>query len=180
MKKAQTPQEIWFMEEVLPHEQDLRRWMGSRFSGVRDVDDLVQETFTRTLKAHASGPIVNPRAFLFVTARNLALNHLRHFKYERPPLEDESTPLSIADELHCPMETAARREEVRQLRRAIQSLPERCREIVTLRKIYGLSQKEVADELGIAVSTVKAQLAIGMSKCIQYFRETGFINKYKS
>jgi RNA polymerase sigma-70 factor (ECF subfamily) len=78
------------------------------------------------------------------------------------------------------MESAARREEVRQLRRAIQSLPERCREIVTLRKIYGLSQKEVADELGISVSTVKAQLAIGMSKCIQYFRETGFINKYKS
>ncbi len=180
MDNSQSASQTWFIDEILPHEQHLRRWMGGRFSAIRDVDDLVQETFTRVIKAHATGPIVNPRAFLFVTARNLALNQLRHYKYECPPLEQESGRLSIVDEMICPMESAARVEELQQLKAAIQSLPDRCREIITLRKIYGLSQKEIAEKLGISISTVKTQVGIGMQKCIKHFRETGFIQRYKS
>jgi RNA polymerase sigma-70 factor (ECF subfamily) len=180
MDSSQSANQTWFIDKVLPHEQDLRRWLSVRFSAIRDVDDLVQETFSRTITAHQSGPIVNPRAFLFVTARNLALNQLRHYKYESPPLEEPSRPLSIVDEINCPMETVARQEELQQLKNAIQSLPDRCREIITLRKIYGMSQKEIAEELGISISTVKGQVSIGMHKCVQYFRKTGFLERYRS
>jgi RNA polymerase sigma-70 factor (ECF subfamily) len=180
MDNPESVSQTWFVDEVLPHEQDLRRFLSARFSVIRDVDDLVQETFSRVIKAHRTGPIVNARAFMFVTARNLALNQLRHNKYESPPLEREICPLSIADEMHCPMESVARMEELEQLKVAIQSLPDRCREIITLRKIYGLSQKEIADKLDISVSTVKSQIAIGMQKCIRHFRETGFVKRYHS
>ena len=180
MDNAQSASQKWFIDEVLPNEQDLRRWLHTRFSSIRDVDDLVQETFSRAIAAHATGPIVNPRAFLFVTARNLALNQLRHYRYECPPLEKAPDPLSIVDEVNCPLESAARIEELEQLKIAIQSLPDRCREIITLRKIYGLSQKEIAEKLGISLSTVKTQVGIGMQKCIEHFRQTGFIKRYKS
>ena len=56
--------------------------------------------------------------------------------------------------------------------KAIQSLPDRCRQVFTLRKVYGLSQKEVARELGISEKTVSAQIAIGMRKC------TSFVARY--
>jgi len=57
---------------------------------------------------------------------------------------------------------------------AIQALPDRCRQIVTLRKIYGLSQKEVAERLAISEHTVEAQGSIGVRKCIEFFRRNGY------
>ncbi|MEN9637215.1 MAG: hypothetical protein RL077_5619, partial [Verrucomicrobiota bacterium] len=88
----------WFAEEVLPHEAALRAWLRARFPVVTDADDLVQEAYARLMQAHATGPIACPRAFLFVTARNLALNHLRHQRIERPEGAAEIDALSVADE----------------------------------------------------------------------------------
>jgi RNA polymerase sigma-70 factor (ECF subfamily) len=80
----------------------------------------------------------------------------------------------VADERTGVPESLAQAEDFQVLIRAIQSLPERCRQIVTLRKIYGLSQREVAARLGITEHTVEAQGSIGLRKCIEYFRRHGY------
>lgn len=164
----------WFADEVLPHEAALRTWLGSRFPSLRDRDDVVQEAYARLLRTRATGPIACPRAFLFVTARNLALNHLRHQRLERPAVLPDSEPIEIADGSAGIPEALANAEELRVLVTAISTLPERCRQIVTLRKIYGLSQREVAERLGISENTVESQGAIGLQKCISYFRRHGY------
>lgn len=163
----------WFVDEVLPHDAKLRAWIRARFPGVPDIDDLVQDAYSRLLRARASGAIANPKAFLFVTARNLALNHLRHQGYERPSGATEIDPLSVVDDALGAPDVLARREDFQLLIEAIQSLPDRCRQVLTLRKIYGLSQKEVAELLGITENTVEAQGAIGLRKCIEFFRRRG-------
>ena len=164
----------WFATEVLPHEAALRAWLRVHFPSVADADDLVQEAYARLMQAHATGPIACPRALLFVTARNLALNQLRHQRVERPEGAEEIDALAVADERAGAPEALAQAEDFQVLIRAIQSLPERCRQIVTLRKIYGLSQREVAARLGIAEHTVEAQGSIGLRKCIEYFRRHGY------
>jgi len=179
MSPQNAEQARWFVDEVLPHEKELRGWLHVRFPTAGDVDDMVQETFARLLKIHDSGPIVNPRAFLFVTARNMALNQLRHLRYERPQGAEELDPLSIVDDLNSPPESLAKEEELQHLIKAIQSLPNRCRQVMTLRKIYGLSQKEVAQRLGISVHTVEAQGSIGLRKCIEYFRCHGYLAHFE-
>ena len=63
----------------------------------------------------------------------------------------------------------ARAQELELLTQAIQSLPTRCRQIITLRRIYGLSQKEVAAQLGISEHTVEAQGTIGLRKLTEFF-----------
>ncbi|MEM9157924.1 MAG: RNA polymerase sigma factor [Verrucomicrobiota bacterium] len=179
MSPRNSEQARWFVDEVLPHENELRSWLRGRFPSLHDVDDMVQEAFTRLLKVHDSGPILNPRALLFVTTRNLALNQLRHLKYERPQGAEELDPLSIVDEVNSPPEALAIKEEFQHLIEAIQSLPKRCRQVMTLRKIYGYSQKEVAKRLGISVHTVEVQGSIGLRKCAQYFRRNGYISHYQ-
>jgi RNA polymerase sigma-70 factor (ECF subfamily) len=172
-------QSQWFLESVLPNEADLRAWLQTRFNVIRDVDDVIQETYTRIMKAYASGPIVNPRAFLFVTARNISLNYIRHSQYEQPPGAKEIDPMSVVDQAVTPSDSAVYSEEIQLLIKAIQSLPKRCRQVMTLRKIYGLSQAEVAKKLGISEHTVEAQGSIGLKKCIRYFQRLGYATNQK-
>lgn len=164
----------WFVDEVLPHEPRLKAWLRARFPRLGDLDDVVQEAYTRLLGAHASGPVASPKAFLFVTARNLALNRLRHLRIERPEGLAEIDPASVLDDGADVPEQITRAEDLQLLIDAIQSLPERCRQIMTLRKIYGLSQREVAVRLELSEHTVEAQGAIGLRKCIEFFRRHGY------
>ena len=65
------------------------------------------------------------------------------------------------------------------LTEAIQSLPDRCRQVLTLRKIYGLSQREIAERLGISEHTVEAQVANGMKRVAEFFRKRGITQERK-
>jgi RNA polymerase sigma-70 factor (ECF subfamily) len=164
----------WFAEEVQPHEAALRSWLSGRFPGLQDIDDVVQETYARLLRARETGSIACPRAFLFVTARNFALNHLRHQRHEHPDGATEVDAATLLDERAAIPDSVAGAEDLRLLVQAIESLPARCRQIVTLRKIYGFSQKEVADRLGLSEHTVESQGGIGLHKCIAYFHRHGY------
>ena len=164
----------WFAEEVLPHEAALRGWLAARFPSIGDVDDLVQEAYSRLLRVRETGSIACARAFLFVTARNLALNQIRHSRHTRPEGVAEIDPAIVLDESAVPPETLSRAEDLQLLIQAIQSLPDRCRQVVTLRKIFGLSQKETAARLDITENTVEVQSAIGLRKCIEFFRHRGY------
>ncbi|MBE2212268.1 MAG: sigma-70 family RNA polymerase sigma factor, partial [Opitutaceae bacterium] len=62
---------------------------------------------------------------------------------------------------------AASTRELEHLTAVIQALPERSRQVLTLRKIYGLSQREIAVRLGIEERAVEAHLADGMRRCIE-------------
>ncbi len=162
------------MEHVLPHEAALRAWLQSRFPRVVDVDDVVQASYERLLKVQETGPIANPRAFLFVCARNFALNQLRRLRHERrDPTADIDVATLFVDTAGIP-ESIARTEDLRLLVESIHQLPTRCREVMTLRKIYGLSQREVAIQLGISENTVEAQSRIGLRKCSDFFRSHGY------
>ena len=164
----------WFAEQILPHEKMLRAWLRGAFPSLGDTDDLVQETYARVCRARDAGTaILNPKAFLFTTARHIAIDLVRHHRTagEEPLTEiDESSV--FADGPNA-ADLTAKNQELELLTQAIQSLPDRCRQVLTLRKIYGLSQKEIAAELGISEHTVEAQVGIGMHRCADYLSRRG-------
>ncbi len=56
---------------------------------------------------------------------------------------------------------------------AIEALPSRCRQVVILRKLKGVPQKEVATRLGLSEKTVEAQLARGLARLEEFLRRRG-------
>jgi len=147
----------------------LRGWLRSRFPAAGDVDDIVQESYARVLQARAQCPIESPKAFLFCTARNLALTRLRHMQVTGDLALTENDFMDVLDESADVRAAVTRTQELELLTQAIQSLPTRCRQILTLRKIYGQSQKQVAAQLGISENTVEAQGTIALRKLGEYF-----------
>ncbi len=163
----------WFAAELQPHIGLLRSWLLSQFPEIHDTDDIVQEATLRVLAANAASGVRSPKAYLYVVARNLALMRKRRQHSRSLRSLEEVDANRILDESVNVSEAVARNQELELLRGAIQALPTRCRQVFTLRKIYGLSQRDTAAELGIAEHTVEIHTAVGMKKINRYFRELG-------
>jgi RNA polymerase sigma-70 factor (ECF subfamily) len=162
-------QSRWFADEVQPHESMLRSWLRSRFPPECDIDNLVQEALMRVCLAQARGEVQSPKAFLFATARNLALDQLRRHRIIPMNSLVENESLSVLEEGDSIPEIVAHNQELEFLTEVIQSLPERCRQVFTLRKVYGMAQRDIAAQLGISEHTVSAQLTIALHKCTAHF-----------
>jgi RNA polymerase sigma-70 factor (ECF subfamily) len=163
----------WFREEVQIHGDALRGWLRAKFPAIGDIDNVVQETLTRVWRARAGGDISSPRALLYTTAHNLAIDHLRRQNVVPMEYVAEIAELPVYEHGPAPDEATARRQELELLTQAIQSLPDKCRQVLTLRKIYGLSQKEIAAQLGISEHTVEAQVGNGMRRCAAFLARHG-------
>ena len=146
----------------------LRAWLRSRFPQITDFDDIIQESYARVLAARARHEVRSPKAFFFATARNLAYDHFRKFPVTESNSVGKFDELSVLDETADITETVARNQEIEFMTQAIQSLPERCRQVLTLRNVYGLSHKAIAEQLGISVRTVEAQVATGIKRCTKF------------
>ena len=91
-------QNRWFADHVPPYEPMLRAWLRSRFSSDCEIDDIVQEAFIRMLDARKTTAIESPKAFLFATARNLALGRVRRRQVIGEKSLAEFDVLAILDE----------------------------------------------------------------------------------
>lgn len=148
-------------------------WLRGSFPTVRaEVEDVVQESYLRMWKRHALRPIVSAKAFLFQSARNIAIDLLRRNKIS--PLDAGSLAnSSVIDESPNAVEALTTREKTELLADALAALPERCYEVVHLHKFCGLSQKAVAERLGISERTVQGHVLSAVRQCEAYLRARG-------
>lgn len=173
MPPEQPEQAQWFAEHLQVHESLLRAWLRSRFPAQCDVDNIVQEAFVRVWQLHEKMEIASPKALLFVTARNLALDFLRRQRIVSFEPITEIDDVSVLRDTVDVAETVSKRQEFALLKQAIQDLPERCRQVFTLRTVYGLSQKMIAERLGISENTVEKQMSKGLRRCTEFFARHG-------
>lgn len=170
---APVPLSRWFADEVQSHGSALRSYVQGRFPAVHDVDDVVQESFLRMWRTRLVRPIASSRAFLFTVARNLAFDLSRRSR--RSPVDRTVAfeHVTEAADATSAADSIGFAEKVDLLGRAIAQLPARRRDIVVLHKIQGLSQREVAQRLGLSEKTVENQVALAIKNCRQFFREHG-------
>jgi len=163
----------WFAQEVQPHESSLRSYLRRVFPSLPDIDDLVQESYARLIRAREAGRVSYAKAVLFTTARNAALDFFRRRKVVAIDGVDDLATLAVADDRPDAAAAINKQQELALLAEAVRGLPARCCQVLTLRMLYGMSHKEIATELGISDQTVKGQLAKGMRRCAEFLAERG-------
>jgi len=147
--------------------------VASRVVPPADIEDIVQETFLRSYEAEMSQKIEHPRAFLLKTARNLALNHVDRSEHR---LADSFDDLAGEDTLASSESVESQIESQEQMLlfcRAVRELPLQCRRAFLLKKVYGMSQREIAQYLDISESTVEKHIAKGILRCWNYLDAHG-------
>lgn len=159
-------------DTFLNYRKGIRRLL-SKFVSTDAIDDIVQETFVRSFEADLKQEIKYPRSYMFKTAKNLALNHLNKW--------DNKFNDSIEDFPLSPVELTSRsfeddyesKERFLFFCKATEQLEGSVRKCFILKKVYGLSQKEIAQYLSLSESTVEKHVAKGLLKSIQYMERKG-------
>lgn len=133
-----------------------------------DIEDIVQETFVKSYEAELKQEIKYERTYMLKTARNLALNHVsKACERQNESLDDmTSVPAHLrSSRLEKQVES---KERFLHFCKATDTLSVEVKRVFLLKKVYGLSQKEIADYVGLSQSTIEKHVAKGLQQCSLY------------
>lgn len=136
-----------------------------------DAENIVQDVFLELWeKREILTYPINLIAFLFTSIKNRCIDHLRHKIVVREVASQLQEEYTITLRLKfCSLEAFdqnlfTEQDIERIISRAIDALPDKCREIFIKSKLEGKKQKEIAAELNITVNTVETQMGIAYKK----------------
>ncbi|MBL8267506.1 RNA polymerase sigma factor [Steroidobacter sp.] len=159
MSNLSSERRAWLVKNVLPNEPALRTWLARRKVAGLDVDDVVQETYATLAELESVAHIVNPRTYAFSIAHSIILQHVRHRRVVSLASLAEWERLRVGtDEDLSAERRVSDHEELQLIAERIGSLPEKCRQAFSLRKVDGLTQKEVAQRMGVSEGTVEKHI----------------------
>ncbi len=154
-----------FLVQRLSLLRTLQRMVGNPST----AEDLLQETYLRVSRAVSERPIEHLEPFVFQTARNLALDHLRSRRVQARTLVDD-VPEAVLHSVAAPAsssEDAAHAERLlKQLSASLGQLSERQQRIFILSRVHGASYLEIAEQLKVSASTVQKELKLIMAICM--------------
>jgi RNA polymerase sigma factor (sigma-70 family) len=129
-----------------------------------EVEDIVQEAFIRLLLAVRTSTVISSKAFLYVSARNLAIDALRS-RNRRAAIEvmqyQDDSPVASATtngSAHASI-------QLLEVARVINRLTPMRRHVFVQRKVFGRSYKEISRATDIAVSTLEKYVSEGVNAC---------------
>jgi len=153
------------------HESALKRFIGRLTRHKPDVEDIAQEAFLRAFTVERDRAIEQPKSFLFRIAKHLALSQLTSKARQITDYLDDSGDTADLGAASSAEEEVSAEQLLALHCEAVVSLSPQCRQVYLLRKVHGLSHKEVAAHLGIAVSTVEKHLLKGIEQCDRFVQE---------
>lgn len=158
----------WFCKDVLPLEPALTSFIRHNWRVAEDVVELRQDVYERVLAGGRHELPSNTKAFVFTVARNHLINQAVRARIVSFDLvADLESDVFVTDLLATERHLDAR-DRLRRARDGLEALPPRCREVVRLRKIEGLTTREAAERLGVSVDTIERQLTMGMRALVDF------------
>lgn len=136
----------------------LARFFGRRIANADEIEDLVQDTFARVVARDGGEPIDNLGGYLHRTAGAVLIDRARRRKSRRTDAHLAFDPDFHGDADIDPERIVAARQELDAVIAALLSLPERTRTVFLLCRLEGCKQREIAEQLGVSLSTVEKDM----------------------
>lgn len=130
------------------------------------AEDIAQDAFMRLQRLDDLTSIDNPRAHLYKTASNLAIDYQRREQSRNHYVEIMGH--HSEDEQHCPSSPQRQvhaEKTVENLQQLINQLPDNCRRAFLLHRIHGHSYSQIAEELNVSVSSVEKYIVKALQAC---------------
>ncbi|MCL6700542.1 sigma-70 family RNA polymerase sigma factor [Pseudomonas sp. T1.Ur] len=158
-----------FHHVFLTQRTPLLRTLERMVNNPSTAEDLLQETYLRVTRALSERTVDHLEPFVFQTARNLALDHLRARRIQSRTLVDD-VPLDVVNNVIAPQssaEDAAHAERMlERLNVSLRSLSPRQQQIFILSRLHGHSYQDIAQRLNVSLSTVQKELKLIMAICV--------------
>ncbi|KQW35827.1 MULTISPECIES: RNA polymerase sigma factor [Pseudomonas] len=158
-----------FHHVFLAQRTPLLRTLERMVSNPSTAEDLLQETYLRVTRALGERTVEHLEPFVFQTARNLALDHLRARRIQSRTLLDDVPP-EVVHNVVAPQSSAEDAAHAQQLLErlnvSLQALSSRQQQIFILSRLHGHSYQQIAERLGVSLSTVQKELKLIMAICV--------------
>lgn len=161
-KEQATMSDASFLSFFSRYHSGLKRFISGFLMNPQDIEDVCQETFLRTYKSYNETDVKQPKSFLFRVAKNLIISDFRRASTR---LTEYVEDIDLVDSVIEPDDlehNAVAQEKLGIMCEAIARLPDKCRQAVVMRKVYGLSTKVIAQRMNISVGTVSNYITKGM------------------
>lgn len=134
---------------------------------IEDAKEVVQDFFVRLWLRHSDIQIsFSLKIYLYQSVRNACLNYLRDNK-KRTQLQQNSITTDVISTDNA-LENLLVAEQEEMLMKAIDKLPEKCKEIFILSRMERMNNKAIAEQLNISIKTVEAQITIALRRLLEY------------
>ena len=144
---------------------ELSKFLTQKLRSEHEAADVAQDAYVRMLCLEHPEEIRHPRAFLYRTASNLAVDSLRRQQVRLKGVGEASAIEQIPSLESSPEDVADARERLEILRQAIADLPPKCRTVFLLHKFENLSHAEIAARFGISKNMVEKHIIKAMAHC---------------
>jgi RNA polymerase sigma-70 factor (ECF subfamily) len=153
----------------LAHRRELQAYLTRKLRDAETAADLTQETFLRFAEQGQGGAaaVSHARAYLYRTAHNLAVDHVRRQRRERTEAASDAALADVPEDRPSAEQVVGGRDDLDRLRDALLELPERTRQVFALVRIEGLTYRESAERLEISDSSVQKHLAKAVKHVMQ-------------
>ncbi len=170
-KKAQNEHNLSpVSESFLENSAFLKKFLSRYFSNQQDIEDVSQEAYLRAFVEEQNKGVKSPKAFIFHVARNVALSRLSKKSRQITDYLEDLPSMEITG-IEAGADSQLEAQELLELYcEAVATLPEKCRQAFILRKVHGLSHKEISSKLSVSASSVDKYLKRGLLTCDAYIR----------
>lgn len=173
-----TPEQTARIETAIrENEGVLVKWLTRRLGDPDAAGDVAQSVFLRVWSYATTALVTNPKALIFKTAGNLAINEMKrrntfNRRHIMPSENDDDDAVSkIASTGPTPEKEISLRQDVRKTLDAIAALPEPARTAFTMNRFDGLSYREIAKRMNVSESSVEKYMILALKQLRHALRE---------
>lgn len=141
-------------------------WLRRKLGCAHNAADLAQDTFARILNARESvASLREPRAFLSTTARRLIIDQVRRKHIENAYLQELALTAEALEGFQSPEHILSTLEALEHIAFMLEGLHDNVRQAFVLYYLDGLTQSEIARQLGLSDRTVRKYLIQALLHC---------------